>query len=90
MRISLLQRTPPATFLQLLLTPEHIAMHDHNYSSQDGVLQQPATDLTNVTLEQYKCSEIQNMLASVLLPASSKESLNVTASESKHDQICGI
>ena len=44
---------------------EHIAMHDHNYCSQDVVLQQPATDLTDVTQEQYNSSEIQNMLDSV-------------------------
>ena len=81
MRVSLLQCTHPAAFLQLLVPPEHIAMHDHNYCSRDGVLQQPATDLTDVTQEQYNSSEIQNMLDSVLRPAFTKESLNVTASE---------
>ena len=81
MRVLLLQCTPPPAFLQLLVAPEHVAMHDHDYSSQDGVLQQPASTLAGVTLEQEEFSDVRNMLACALPPAFSKESLNVTASE---------
>lgn len=51
MKVSQLQFMLPAAYLEPLVGSEHITLHEHNYSSPDGDLQQLATGLGDVTLE---------------------------------------
>ena len=52
LRISLLQSNNASAFLQLLVAPEHIAMHDHTYSSKHTSLSQPMYSQSNTLQEE--------------------------------------
>ena len=77
LRISLLQSSNASAFLQLLVAPEHIAMHNHTYCSKDTSLSQP-THSQLKTLQEKIPSEIQTILDSASSPVFTREDLNVS------------
>ena len=73
LRISLLQSSNTSAFLQLLVAPEYIAMHDHTYCSKHTSLSQPTYSQSNTLQE-----EVPNAIQVILDSASvfTREDLN--------------
>ena len=80
LRISLLQSSNASAFLQLLVAPEHIAMHDHTYCSKHTSLLQPTYSQSN-TLQEEVPSAIQVILDSVSSLVFTREDLNISLEE---------
>ena len=80
LRISLLQSSNASAFLQLLVAPEHIAMHDHTYCSKHTSLSQPMYSQSN-TLQEEVPSAIQLILDSVSSLVFTREDLNISLEE---------
>lgn len=78
-RVSLLQTNHTSTFLQLLVAPEHVALHDHTYCSHStcGLQLSNESELS----QENNLSEIQDILDSVSVSVFQKESLMVTLDE---------
>ena len=80
LRVSLLQSTNASAFLQLLVAPQYIALHDHTYCSKHSSLSQPIHSQSEAMQEEVP-SEIQAILSSVSTPVFTQESLNVSLEE---------
>ena len=80
LRVSLLQSSNASAFLQLLVAPEHIALHDHTYCSKHSLLSQPTHGQSEAVQEEVP-REIQAILDSVLTPVFTRECLNISMEE---------
>ena len=80
LRISLLQSSNASAFLQLLVAPEHIAMHDHTYCSKHTSLSQPTYSQASILQEEVP-NAIQVILGSVSSSVFTRKDLNISLEE---------
>ena len=80
LRISLLQSNNAPAFLQLLVPPERIALHDHTYCSRHSSTSQPTQSQSEVVHEEIP-SEFQVILDSASTLIFTRESLNISLEE---------
>ena len=91
LRVTLLGLKAPSAFSQLLVAPEHVALHDHTYYSKNTNPPQPA--LNNETPSESvnnvnNISEIQHIIQNAEhITTFTKESLNVTSQERDNIEI---
>ena len=76
LRVSLLQTNHMSAFLQLLVAPEHVALHDHTYCLHNTSALQLSSQ--SELSQESDLSEIQDILDSVSASVFQKESLIVT------------
>ena len=80
LRVTLLQSNCSSTFLQLLVAPKEVAIHDHTYCCSDNKHSQQPPCHSGLS-EENDLSEIQSILDSLVTPISTKESRVVTPEE---------
>ena len=86
LRVSLLQSNYTSAFLQLLVAPEHVALHDHTYCSHNTSTLQLTSSQSDLSQEN-NLSEIQDILESVSASVFQKNSLVVTLDEREQIEV---
>ena len=80
LRVTLLQSNCSSAFLQLLVAPKEVVLHDHTYCCSDNKHSQQPPCHSELS-EENDHSEIQIILDSLVTPIFTKESLVVTPEE---------
>ena len=78
--VTLLQSNCTSAFLQLLVAPKEVALHDHTYCCSDNKHSQQPPCQSELS-EENDLSEIQSILDSLVTSIFTKESLVVTPEE---------
>ena len=86
LRVSLLQSNYTSAFLQLLVAPEHVALHDHTYCSHNTSTLQLTSSQSDLSQEN-NLSEIQDIPESVSASVFQKNSLVVTLDEREQIEV---
>ena len=83
LRVTLLGLNAPSALSQLLVAPEHIALHDHTYCSKATILSPPSlnNETPSESINNINITEIQQLIDAVHTVTFTKESLNVTSQE---------